>query len=505
MTQSPLRIGFLGAGLIATFHSKSIRAAQRTLGFEIVRAGVYDPDTARRDAFAEASSHIPMDDEVSVIESCDAVYVCTWTSEHRRLVDMVARAGKAVFCEKPLATSLHDARRIVNIVESTGVVNQVGLILRRSPAYLMARELINDPAAGRVMTVVFRDDQFIPTQGHYASKWRADAGKAGAGTLIEHSIHDIDMLHALVGPIRSVSARRSNFHGHEGIEDVMSSTFSFANESGESNPAESTGVLTSVWHDNLARPSLRRVEVFCERRHVVIDGDDWLGPVSHTDADGRTASYSGDQLLAMTSGLADDANPDAAFLVAAHAGTPASPDCRVALAAHEVVDAMYRSADRDGASIIVRPKVDQLSIRRATTAEVRPLRLEVLRRDMADKTVAFDGDDDAGTTHLVAQTSDGEIVGVSTWLRRPCPLNDEATAWQLRGMATINSLQGSGIGTRLLLAGFDTARANGSRLVWANARDAALDFYVRNGMTVRGDGFIEKVTQLPHHVVVIDL
>ena len=72
-------------------------------------------------------------------------------------------------------------------------------------------------------------------------------------------------------------------------------------------------------------------------------------------------------------------------------------------------------------------------------------------------------------------------------------------------MATVNSLQSSGVGTRLLRAGFELAANSGSRLVWANARDAALDFYVRNGMRVVGEGFIEKVTQLPHHVVVIDL
>ena len=499
---APLRIGFLGAGLIATFHSKSIRAAESTLGFPVERAGVFDPDTARCHAFAAASGHTPMPDEQSVIESCDAVYVCTWTSEHPRLVELAVRAGKSVFCEKPLATNLAAARRMARTLDEAGIVNQVGLILRRSPAYLMAKRLIDDPAAGRVMTVVFRDDQFIPTQGHYASTWRADADKAGAGTLIEHSIHDIDMLHALVGPIHSVSARRSNFHDIRGIEDVLSSSFSFVGRQGD---PVATGVLTSIWHDNLARPSLRRVEVFCERRHVVIDGDDWFGPVSHTDSDGTSCTYAGERLADAVRDLVDHSNPDAAFLAAARNGVPATPDALTALTAHEVVDAMYRSADRNGDAVIVRPSVGEVTVRRATIAEVRPLRLEVLRRDMTNKTVDFDGDDDPETVHLVAQTDDGVIIGVSTWLRRPCPHFDDPAAVQLRGMATVNSLQSSGVGTRLLRAGFELAANSGSRLVWANARDAALDFYVRNGMRVVGEGFIEKVTQLPHHVVVIDL
>jgi predicted dehydrogenase len=44
------------------------------------------------------------------------------------------------------------------------------------------------------MNVVFRDDQYLPTQGVYASTWRADAALAGSGVLLEHSIHDLDLL-----------------------------------------------------------------------------------------------------------------------------------------------------------------------------------------------------------------------------------------------------------------------------------------------------------------------
>ncbi|MEY4010481.1 MAG: hypothetical protein RLZZ93_1173, partial [Actinomycetota bacterium] len=225
------------------------------------------------------------------------------------------------------------------------------LVLRHSPAYLMARHLIHAEAAGRVMSVVFRDDQFIPTQGHYASTWRSDASKAGAGTLLEHSIHDVDMLHALIGPIRAVSARRSNFHGHSGIEDVVATTFAFATDDGSASPQ---GVLTSVWHDNLARPSLRRVEVFCERRFVSIDGDDWFGPVTWSDADGTTGSLGGEDLVERTAPLAvGDANPDGAFVRAATDGEPGYPDFAVALAAHRVVEAMYESCRSGGSAVSV--------------------------------------------------------------------------------------------------------------------------------------------------------
>lgn len=337
-----VRIGFLGCGLIAGFHSKMLRAS----GGSVVRAGCYDADPARAAAFAAASGHHVCASEAEVLDGCDAVYVCTWTSEHRRLVALATERGLPVFCEKPLDTDLAGARALADDVVRSGVVNQVGLILRRSPVYLVARQLITDAAAGDVMTVVFRDDQFIPTQGHYASSWRADRALAGSGTLLEHSIHDVDMLRFLVGDIARVSASTANHHGHEGIEDVVSAQLRFT--------GGATGTLTSVWHDNLARPSLRRVEIFCRNRWIALDGHDWFGPVSWTDSDGTTGSLSASDLVAEATGIAEPLgglNPDVAFVAAVAEGRPAFPDVTVALAAHEVVDAVYRSAAADGTPV----------------------------------------------------------------------------------------------------------------------------------------------------------
>ena len=200
-----MRVGFLGAGLIATFHSKMIRRS----GVEVERAGVYDPDAERAAGFAAASGSVVCATEDEVLDGCDAVYVCSWTSEHHRLVAAAVERGLAVFCEKPLATTLAAAEAMATAVAAAGVTNQVGLILRRSPAFVWARHLVEAPEAGRVMAVVFRDDQYIPVQGTYGSTWRGDRAKAGAGTLLEHSIHDVDML-ALPGRRGDigVSARR---------------------------------------------------------------------------------------------------------------------------------------------------------------------------------------------------------------------------------------------------------------------------------------------------------
>ena len=143
-----------------------------------------------------------------------------------------------------------------------------------------------------------------------------------------------------------------------------------------------------------------------------------------------------------------------------------------------------------------------IHIRPMTFLEVRPLRLEVLRAGMVNQTVHFDGDDDPTTIHLGAFDQDQNNVGVSTWMQRPFPLAEEHKALQLRGMATAVNVQGQGIGALLLVAGQSHGREIGAHLIWANARDAALDFYNRHGYSTVGEGFIETVTQLPHHKVV---
>ena len=335
-------VGFIGTGHIATFHSKMLKIS----GVNLVRGGCFDVDPERANAFSQASGSVVMNSEAEVIASSDIVYICTWTSEHQRLVELCIASGKPFFCEKPLSIGFDEAAAMHEIARSSNLSHQCGLILRRSPSYLWARELIKDAKAGEPMAVVFRDDQFIPIQGHYKSTWRGDITKAGAGTLLEHSIHDVDMLRFLIGEVHSVSAHATYRHGIDGIEDAVAASLQFTNGA--------VGSLVTVWHDNLSRSSLRHVEIFCQNRTVMITGDDWFGPVTWSNADGTTGELGGEELLTKTAPLAiGHANPDAAFITAAVNNEPGFPDFSIALEAHRIVEAMYRSARNGGNSVEV--------------------------------------------------------------------------------------------------------------------------------------------------------
>ncbi len=345
-----IHVGFLGAGLISTVHTAFLAASS----VENRIVAVHDPDEGRAAAFAERhGARVRSIDQL--LDEVDAVYVTTWTSEHPSLVTAAAERGVAVFCEKPVAVDAPTAAAMVEAVERAGVVNQVGLILRSLPAFIHARRLVNDPAAGRLMAVSFRDDQYIPTQGRYASTWRADPARAGRGALLEHSIHDVDVLQWMCGPVATVSASMREFHGLERIEDIAVARLEF----------ESGGIaaLTSLWHDILERPSMRHVEIFCERLYVAIGGDtsdtvrwQYTGDDPHELAShrlldaciGNDAVLTGDTVSLLGSALFNTATP---FLAAVRDGAPSPLPLREALAAHRVVDAAYRSADGDGGAV----------------------------------------------------------------------------------------------------------------------------------------------------------
>jgi len=143
-------------------------------------------------------------------------------------------------------------------------------------------------------------------------------------------------------------------------------------------------------------------------------------------------------------------------------------------------------------------------VREISTEQVQPIRLAVLRADTPTRETRFAEDDWPGCVHLGAFDGD-TLIATSTWIPREITTRPGVPAVQLRGMATLQSHQSRGVGSAIIATGLERARAGGAMLVWANARDAAMAFYEREGFRIEGDGFVDATTQLPHHVVVIDL
>jgi len=347
-----LRIGIAGCGFIASVHALAIQALIDAGLVDAAITAVLDLDPERSARFADQYDAIVAADVDALVAEVDVVWVCTWTAAHGAIVQAAAGAGRAVFCEKPLAPSLEECEAVA--AELARVPHQVGLVLRHAPVFEVVATELASGCCGRPLAAILRDDQFFPTQGMYGSDWRRDVGRAGGGTLLEHSIHDVDLLRLLFGDPVQVSAHLASRFGNPGIDDVADVRFVYADDS--------TATLVSVWHQVLARPSTRRLEVLCEDAVLWLD-DDHLGPVSRETNDGVrvlacplpewTAALRLPEEIAKP--LSQYAVPARAFLDAVAGGTAPTPDAATALGAHRLVDAAYRSAAAGGTPIAVEP------------------------------------------------------------------------------------------------------------------------------------------------------
>ena len=351
-----LRVGFVGSGLIAWAHGLGLRAMIDGGVLDASIVAVHDEHERRARGFADVlgDSVEVVADAAEVARRCDAMWVCTPTSAHRIAVDAALAARCAVFCEKPLDVDLTRATRLVEAVGASGRASQSGLVLRSAPVFRTLRELVRAGTIGAPMAAIFRDDQYFPIQGTYASQWRADVAQAGGGCLIEHSIHDLDILRFCFGEVESVMARTANHAGHDGVEDLAVVTLSFA--------SGLEAQLTSVWHDILSRGSTRRLEVFCREGMVWLD-DEFRGPLHLQTSVGIEVRACPSPPWVDALPLADDeigvalrayVEADRGFADAVIAGRPPEPGLEVALQAHRLVDAAYRSAAGGGAPIPVR-------------------------------------------------------------------------------------------------------------------------------------------------------
>jgi GNAT superfamily N-acetyltransferase len=142
------------------------------------------------------------------------------------------------------------------------------------------------------------------------------------------------------------------------------------------------------------------------------------------------------------------------------------------------------------------------TIRPLTLAQTQPLRSEVLRDGRAQG-VSVPTDDLPETFHLGA-VENGEIVGTSTYFPAVCPHQPEVNnAYMLRFMAVSPAYQGQGIGASLINRAVELLRERGVELLWANARDTALRFYLDHGFNeIPGSSFVHESSGMPHTVVV---
>jgi len=266
-----IRIGFLGAGYIARVHAAILVRDERV---EIT--AIYDLQKPLAERLARSTGAAVAHSVAEVLAMCDAVYVTTPNTKHTELAVVAAEERKHVFCEKPMATTLGDARRVLKSAEKSDCIFQVGHNRRFAPVYAELKRMLSETHQPHSAHVKMNRGELLNPE------WVGNPEITG-GFLYETTIHMFDMMRFLFGEVATVQARGSR-HEYQEIDD-FSALFTFQNGM--------HATLASSADASWLFP-FERVEVFCH--HATIVTREMESLVYSEGLDGKQTEHSMHQL-----------------------------------------------------------------------------------------------------------------------------------------------------------------------------------------------------------------
>jgi predicted dehydrogenase len=220
------RVAILGAA-----HTGHAWAYSRTLAespnADVVGIHDEDPEHTRwiRQDFGIAAAT----DAEALVASADAVLVCSANADHRAHVELAAAHGKHVLCEKPIATTVEDARAIVAACDAAGVQLHLAFVSRFLPMVARAQDAVRSGRLGDLIGLVGGNRGRPPLPPAYPG-WITDPVAAGGGALIDHSVHVTDVMRHVSGlEVAQVSAEAGALLWDCGVDDVAVVSLRFEN------------------------------------------------------------------------------------------------------------------------------------------------------------------------------------------------------------------------------------------------------------------------------------
>lgn len=201
-----IRIGIIGAGYIGGVHASVLGRDER-----VQLVAVHDLADERAQQLARSSGAEVTRSAEELIDACDAVYITTPNTKHTELAATAITAGKHVFCEKPMATNIDDARRLLDAAGKSKAVFQVGHNRRFAPVYATLKEMLSTESAPHSAHVKMNRGELINPE------WVGDPLVTG-GFLYETTIHIFDMMRFLFGEVAQLMALGST-HEYPEVDD----------------------------------------------------------------------------------------------------------------------------------------------------------------------------------------------------------------------------------------------------------------------------------------------
>jgi myo-inositol 2-dehydrogenase/D-chiro-inositol 1-dehydrogenase len=322
-----IRVGVIGAGYIGGVHAGILARDER-----VQITGVYDVDQQRAQRLARAHDARVTVDSSELIDRSDAVYIATPNTQHVSLALAAIDAGKHIFCEKPLATTIPDAESVFSKAKLLQSVFQVGHNRRFAPVYATLKQLLTEKHRPHSAHVKMNRGELLNPV------WTGDPNITG-GFLYETPIHLFDMMRFLFGEVESLHAIGSK-HEYREVDD-FSVLLKFANGM--------HATLATAADASWLFP-FERVEVFCHHATLVTREMETL--VCSTNLEGHFTEQSMQQLAREEKwGYLQE---DRAFVDSIISGTPPLVTALDGLMSVELVNAVYESV-RTNATIAVRP------------------------------------------------------------------------------------------------------------------------------------------------------
>ena len=250
--------GIIGCGMISEFHAASIN--------DIPNAGITaaaDFVEEKVNAFAEKHGCEGYSDynEMLKRDDVDVVCVCTPSGAHMEPSVAAARAGKHVICEKPIEVSLERADTLINACSDNNVRLCAIFPLRFSEIAIAAKKAIDEGRFGRIALGDCYCKWWRSQEYYDGGGWRGTWKLDGGGACMNQSIHGIDLLQWLMGPVETIVAY-TDCLAHERIEVEDTAVAILRYKSG------AMGVIECATSVNPALP--RKIEIHGDKGTIII-------------------------------------------------------------------------------------------------------------------------------------------------------------------------------------------------------------------------------------------
>jgi predicted dehydrogenase len=324
-----IRLGILS---FAHMHAYSYATCLRGLtGVDLV--GIFDADGPRARRMADAFDTSALSTVDALLDQdLDAVIVCSENADHRSLVEAAAPRVANILCEKPIATTIADAQRMIDACAAAGTRLQIAFPVRFSPVIQRLKDVLDDGSLGLIYAVKTTNHGGMP------GGWFTDQGLAGGGAVIDHTVHVVDLLRWFWNTeVTEIYAEIGYglLHPHLSIDDVGMLSFALGNGA--------YGTLDTSWSRPPSYPTWGDVTI----EVVGESGTAWVDAFSQTiSVASERPGASGGRMRAVEWGSSMDLGLVQDFLEMVRTERDPSITGYDGLKALEVALGAYQSAER---------------------------------------------------------------------------------------------------------------------------------------------------------------